>query len=255
MFSHRHRIDSSPLAALLQQWTHADGGTPAVRPDVAEQLGQWLTTVDAVNLGRSLHRIEAMGDAGGQIAVDIVGLQAAVTQARSELARAVAAGPAPGKPSRERADGTPALPDMAEQTEFAFHAPRYLGLQKQIDVRLRALRAQLRQALGQGTGRLQQLAALDAALEQALAAREQRLWASLPAQLDRRLAQLRERHQQQLASLAQDDDPQLWQNPGGWLHGFEQDLQALLLAEMQVRLQPILGLLEAARAEYMESTE
>ena len=37
--------------------------------------------------------------------------------------------------------------------------------------------------------------------------------------------------------------------PGGWLFAFEQDVRALWQAEVQVRLQPIMGLLEAARNE------
>ena len=85
-------------------------------------------------------------------------------------------------------------------------------------------------------------------MEQMLAAREQKLWASLPGHLERRMAHRRTRYQQQLEAAGQDDDPQRWRAPGGWLHGFEQDLRALLQAELEVRLQPLEGLLEAARA-------
>ena len=45
-----------------------------------------------------------------------------------------------------------------------------------------------------------------------------------------------------------DDEPQRWALPGGWLFAFEQDLRALLLAELQVRLEPLAGLLEAAQS-------
>ena len=39
--------------------------------------------------------------------------------------------------------------------------------------------------------------------------------------------------------------PSDWLQAGGWLAEFYKDVQELLLAELDVRLQPVLGLLEA----------
>ena len=58
-----------------------------------------------------------------------------------------------------------------------------------------------------------------------------------------------------LQTTGRADDPQRWRQSGGWLWAFEQDLQALLLAEMQARLQPIYGLLEAARNDKIGQKE
>ena len=118
-----------------------------------------------------------------------------------------------------------------------------------MEVKLAALRAQMRQWLSRSTPALRQLAALDGVMEQMLGTREQRLWALLPGYLERRLAHRLQQHQQALQTSGQDDAPQRWRQPGGLLWTFEQDLQALLLAEMQVRLQPIVGLLEATHNE------
>ena len=252
-----HRLNSSALVVLLQQWMQADAGV-AARADVAEQLGQWLSTVDTVKLSRSLHAIEALAQDAGRPGVPCAAqaLDAAFQQAKAELTALITAEPVAPKPARERADNTRAqAPDPTAEAEFTFHAPRYLALQKQIDTRLLALRAQVRHAVSQGPVALRQLAAMDAVMEQLTAEREQRLSASLPAHLDRRMTQLRNAHQQRLVCLGQEDDPQHWRRPGGWLHAFERDLQALLLAEMHVRLQPILGLLEAAHNENMERQE
>ena len=66
-----HRLNSSPLVVLLQQWTReaserAARPVPAVKPpDVAEQLSQWLGTVDAVQLSRALHAIETLPSQAG----------------------------------------------------------------------------------------------------------------------------------------------------------------------------------------------
>ncbi|MFT4242684.1 MAG: DUF3348 family protein [Acidovorax sp.] len=243
-----HRLHSSRLVALLAQWTQAGGAAPAPAPgDVAEQLGQWLSTVDAVTLGRSLHAIEALPADLGRLP-DVDALESAFQHTRAELIALASAPPTPPKPLRERADNTrAAAPDPAAEADFAQHAPRYLALQKQMDARLQALRAQVRQALAQGPRALRQLAVLDAVMEQMAAPREQRLWAALPGHLERRFAQLRQTHQERLQALGQDDEPRRWRDGGGWLATFERDLQALLLAEMHVRLEPVTGLLEAAR--------
>lgn len=258
MNPYHRRLNSSRLVALLSQWTQAGGAPMAAPVDVAEQMGQWLSTVDAVTLGRSLHAIETLpGDAGGQgPGLDVGALEAVFQRTRDELTRLASSRPAAPKPARERADNTRAdAPDPQAEADFAFHLPHYLALQKQLDARLQALRAQVRQALARGPLALRQLAVLDAVMEQMAAPREQRLWATLPGHLERRFVHLRETHLQRLHALGQDDDPQRWRQVGGWLAAFERDLQALLLAELQVRLQPVTGLLEAAHNENMEELQ
>jgi len=253
----QHKLSSSGLVVLLQQWMQADHGATA-RADVAQELGQWLSTVDAVTLSRSLHAIDSFPEvlAPDAAGMDMVALEAAFAGAQAELTALASSKPVPAKPARERADNTRAqAPDLQAEAEFGFHAPRYLGLQKQMDAKLLGLRAQVRHGVSQGSRRLRQLAALDTVMEQLSFVREQRLWASLSAHLDRRLVQLRRAHQERLLAQGLPDEPQRWRQPGGWLHAFERDMQALLLAEMHVRLQPILGLLEAARNENMERHE
>lgn len=258
MYQH-HRLNSSRLVLLLQQWAQAHSGP--VRLDVAEQLSQWLSTVDAVKLSRALHALEASQIPSASVglgagAVDVRALQASLQTARADLTDLVTAKAAPTKPMRERADNTPVdAPDPEAGADFAAHAARYLALQKQMDTRLATLRAQVRQTLSVGPEGLRRLAMLDAVMEQMLGVREQRLWASLPGHLERRMTHLRGAHQQQLAAAGRDDEPQRWALPGGWLFAFEQDLRALLLAELQVRLEPLAGLLEAAQShEHHPST-
>lgn len=257
MYLH-HRLNSSRLVVLLQQWAREDGAraAPAPQQDVAQTLSQWLGTVDAVQLSRALHAIESLPDTTGRAgaapgpATDLAALDRFVQKAQVELATLVTAPAATPKPLRARADNTPVeMPDPEADADFAAHGPRYLDRQKQMDTRLMALRAQARHAVAKGNPALRQLAALDAVMEQMLGAREQRLWASLPSHLERRLAYRHQMHQQALQARGQVDEPPRWRQPGGWLWAFEQDMHALLLAEMQVRLLPITGLLEAAHNE------
>lgn len=246
-----HRLHHSRLVLLLQQWTQEQ--TAQVRVDVAEQLSQWLSTVDAVQLSRALHALESTAPAAtpqGSGGMDVWTLEATVAAAQRELTELVMARPAPARPSRARADNTVAeRPDPQIQADFALHAARYLTLQNQFDARLAAVRSQLRQRLSAGPVPLRRLAALDVVMEQMLGLREQKLWASLPSHLERRMAQLRTAHRQRLEAAGEEDDPKCWGEPGGWLANFEQDLRALLLAELHVRMQPLTGLVEAAQGQ------
>lgn len=250
MYLH-YRLNSSSLVVLLQQWTRVECER-APQQDVAEQLSQWLSAVDAIQLSRALHAIGALPSETEQQrpAVDARAMDAVFQTAKADVMELISATLAPAKPMRGRADHTPVgEPDLQGQINFADHGQRYLGLQKQMGAKLVGLRAQMRQWLSKGSPALRQIAALDAVMEQILSAREHRLWASLPGYLERRLAHWYQKHQQTLQTSGQADEPLRWRQSGGWLWAFEQDLQALLLAEMQVRLQPITGLLEAAHNE------
>lgn len=250
MYLH-HRFTSSSLLVLLQQWTGVEHKGES-QQDVAQQLSQWLRAVDAIQLSRALHAIESMPSETERFgpAVDMRALDAVFQSAKADVMALITAHIAPARATRGRAHHTPVDDSYLHAPEdFAAPIQRYLGQQKQMDVKLAALRAQMRQQLSRGTPALRQLAALDGVMERMLGAHEQRIWASLPGYLERRMAHRRQQHQQALQTSGPDDAPQHSRQPGGWLCEFEQDSQALLLAEMQVRLQPIMGLLEAAHNE------
>lgn len=228
----------------------AEGGL--ARTDVAERLGQWLSAVDAVRLNGALHSIEShpVPAAPSVHAVDRAALERVCQGLEAELTGLAAARPAPARAARGRS-GSVAAAEAEPQVvaDLAIYCQRYAGLQKQLEARLAAVRAQMRQALAKAAPALRQLAALDAVVEQMLGVREQKLWALLPGCLEGRWAHWLVAHAQQQEASGEDDAPQRWRQPGGWLHGFEQDFGALWQAEVQLRMQPIRGLLEAARNE------
>lgn len=233
-----HRLNRSRLVLLLQQWGQgADGPVSAAQPDVAQQLSQWLGPLDADRLNAALRAIESYPTqpAGTQPSVkpgavppgqpvDVDALARAVQAVQAELTALVAATVVEGL------DGTDPPADQALLNQ------RYLGVQKALSSRLGALRAQVRQQLGRGAPNLRRLAALDGVMEQMLAAREQRLWAGVPAHLAARVTACSGGAD---AANAPEHDP---------VH----DLRTLLQAELQLRLQPIWGLLEAAQQPNLE---
>jgi len=140
--------------------------------------------------------------------------------------------PAPNAPVESAADFSP------------YHR-YYQAHQRDMNAAIGPLRANVRAVLASGSPALQRLAALDAVLEQALATRERNLLATLPLLLAKRFGHLYKAHQEVLGDRLDLDDPEMWMRPGGWLAMYCRDMQAVLLAELEVRLQPVAGLIEA----------
>lgn len=266
----QHRFGSSRLVRLLQDWAQVDGESP--RQDVAERLSHWLSAADAVQLDGSLHAIEsypAQTKLSGQ-AVDTREVGDLINQTKAELTDLITAKVAAKvMPNGTRSDTPKAVlsaaserhhmdaslqgnldaEDARVEAQYAPHYQRYQSLQKQMESTLMALRTQVRQKLSKGSPSLRQLVALDAVMVQMLGTREQKLWAAVPVYLERRLTHWRQHHERTLAASGQEDDPIRWRQAGGWIHAFQHDMREMLLAELNLRLQPILGLMEAADHE------
>jgi hypothetical protein len=140
----------------------------------------------------------------------------------------------------------PALGETLDlNTAYEPHRRYYLSQQRDIESKVRPWRTHVRAVLSKASPTLKQLAALDEVFDEALSARESKLLATVPVLLKQRFVQLCKAHQHTLAS----DDRDAGLNPGRWLAGFTQDMQTALLAELDVRLQPTLGLIEAFNKE------
>jgi hypothetical protein len=55
-----------------------------------------------------------------------------------------------------------------------------------------------------------------------------------------------------LASKADLNSPQQWLRKGAWLDNFINEMQGLLLAELDLRLMPLIGLMEALDVEVVK---
>jgi hypothetical protein len=181
------------------------------RQDFAEKLSQWLGAFDAVTLHGTHQALKTVVGASplGASPHSPAALEAHFQRVRAALVAAVSA------PVR--------LPDDS----FAPHRQHCLALQRHMGLKIATLRAQVRQVLAHGAAPLRQLAELDAVWEQMLTARETKLLATVPALLEKRFEHLRH---------TGGPDP---------LARYAPEQQAVLLAELNVRLQPVVGLVEA----------
>ena len=211
--------------------------------DFGERLGQWLDFTDALALSAVLNSQPA-ATAGAAAHPAAPELQAQLARVRRTLGKAIANDGVFTAESARLRFPTP-LPGVGAESaaDFSPYHRYYLAQQRDQAASIGALRAQARKALADGSPGQRQLAALDAAFEKSLQTRERNLLANIPILLAKRFAQ---RHQEHCAGLGgESDDPVAWSQPGSWLHAFCQDTQAVLFAELDLRLKPVAGLIAA----------
>jgi hypothetical protein len=201
-----------------------------------------------MTLHGALQAVHAMADAPATRvaatppdAASLHALDVAFSRLRDGLVKAITVGDAPVVAGGWRGGaprGAAAAPVVAPQvvevaTDYGAFHKRYLDLQRQMELRIGPFRAQVREGLGRASVPLKQLAALDAVLEQTLGPREQRLMGTVPVFLERRYEQLRQAQPAEAGVVPR------------WLATFENDFQQVLLAELNSRLQPVVGMMEA----------
>lgn len=233
---------SSNLVRLLGEWVPAAPDAPGM--DFAERLSLQLNPLDAIALQAVNQHVRGRRAAARATPPALARrLREDLERARGTLAHAIAQEvepflevPLPGRGKRAE------LPSPADAA-WSGYQHRHAALQRQMDQMVAAVRDHVRQSLAGGSPRLQRLAALDATLEKVLAARDQAALPRIPRLLQRRFEQLRKAHE------TADGDPASWSRPGGWLHAFAQEWRQVLLAERDLRLDPVAGLVEAAATD------
>ena len=224
--SRRTGVTGSTLVRLLARLADAD--VAESKQAFADRLSQWLGWADAISLSAALSGSPATARSGA--AADASTERAQCARVRSAAASAIAE------------DMRGAAMDTDTTTGFSPWRQRYLARQQAMATSIGALRGRLRETLATRSPAMARLAAVDAVMEQVLGAHEHRLLATVPALLEKHFKRLRP------ADPAPDapDNPEV--QPRAWLDVFGQDMQSVLLAELDIRLQPVEGLLEALAA-------
>lgn len=205
------------LQRLLLQW----GVLPPPAAPVVQRLGAGLGWADAIGLAQVLAPPLAAkrDDAARRETLDWAA--AALDRVQADLSAAFD-DPLLAQEAAEPAPAGVALTDLL--APFRLH---HAQQQRAMAARIASLRERLRPRLVETSGALARLAQLDALLERALLDAERRALAGLPTLLTRRA----ETHHAA--------------DPCHWRQAFWADLQRVLRAELDHRLQPVLGLIEA----------
>ncbi len=253
----RTNLHSSRLIRVLTDLALVDAAEPG--NGFAESLSLWVDFNHAIALG-TLHNAGAAGAVNQALAqgratsMTSAALGDEFTRVRLGMVSAIdKSGPA--SVARAQVELLRAQPGDVMDSATAFDPYRryYAAQQRDMGLNVRALRTQVRAVLAKASPALKTLADLDAAFDGVLSEREGKLLSSVPLHLERRFAHLRKAHQEMLADISQEDDPALWMKPGAWLLRFCHEMQTVLLAELDVRLQPTLGLIEAFDNEMTKS--
>lgn len=209
----RSSFSSSPLARTLGGCSPVEAD--ACGMDFAERMSLWLDAFGAIRLQSAHQAIRAIRAAAPAEPAQRRGSRTGdvaedLRRLRATLARAIA------QPM-----------EAGEDSRYAPWQQRHAELQRQMELLIAPLREHVRQVLSRSSPRLHRLAALDATLEGMLAPREQGLLPAVGALLERRHAQLRD---------------------AGRLQDFDNEWRQAVLAELDLRLQPLAGLVEALGA-------
>lgn len=203
------------LVRLLARLAGPD--TPAAGAPFAERLGQWLHWTDAAALSEALDGTVAPTPAPPGAATDVDALALTLRRTRETMARTI------------EADCSAARTDLGD--DYAAWRRLVVNRQQAVQAGLAPLRARLRGALVAHSPALGRLAEVDTVMERAVGARERALLgATLPSLLQHHFERLR----------AGDAD--------GWRDPFCRDLHELLMAALDLCLQPLEGLLAALQA-------
>jgi Protein of unknown function (DUF3348) len=226
----------SALARQLARGLPVGASADLPKQDVAERLGQWLNVAEAIGLHAAQSAVTAAGATARRRPprVEPAALHATLC-AELDRVRAVLTRSITTRPAHQ--------PDPNDlDTEFALFHQRLGDQQRRMEMSVDALREHVRQQLAQSTPAMAQLAALDAVMDQLFSGREQRLLSQLPAFLKARFAALRQ----------QATPPDIPDVPDDlrWLQHFAAEFEQILLAELDLRLQPVTGLIEALAHEH-----
>jgi hypothetical protein len=224
---------------------------PEPKSAFAERLSLWLGWTDAISLSAALDGGPARTPSPSPAAPRSAGTEESeLARVRTALTNSIAEHCRCTATSGRRTPAAPTPRDDAQTAaDFTTYRRRYNASQQAMESSIGPLRQRVREVAAGATGAVARLAAVDAVMEQALGARERALLSTVPTRLEKHFERLRHAHEQTRADTQEPDDPHSWVRPGGWLEVFCKDMRAVLLAELDLRLQPVEGLLEALSTE------
>lgn len=247
----RTALSGPTLIRLLARLTDAD--VPDERQSLSDRLSQWLGWTDAITLSSALNGTPPVVASDARANARAVENECA--RVRSSLTHAIT-DDSVFAALAQRGPVHASVPGGASDAsvDYSVFRQRYLFMQREMETAVGNLRERLRVLLAARTPEMARLAMVDAVMERALGPREQSLLAGVPALLARYFERLRQAAAAEEATEASQADDRASgaqeghvPRPPAWLDVFRKDMQSALLAELEVRFQPVEGLLAALR--------
>jgi len=274
----RTGLSGPTLIRLLTRLTDAE--VQQSRQSLSDHLSQWLGWTDAIALSAALNTAPPVIAPGARMFSSAE--ERECVRVRTTLADAIASDTAATAAKRVAPARAPAkkLAAVLAEDEFDYSSfrQRYLSLQHTMETSIGNLRSRLRGMVAARNGEWTRLAVVDAIMDRALLPKERALLGAIPKLLQAHFDRLRKAEEAALAQAAEQalaepgapadaaanvqgdteapavDAAQAGTSPPApaltaraWLDTFRADMRAVLLAELDVRLQPVEGLLAALR--------
>ncbi|MEO8544175.1 MAG: DUF3348 family protein [Burkholderiaceae bacterium] len=242
-FSTHTSFNRSPLVRLLASLdiaTAADSDQT-----LAETLSHWVAWTDAIALSGALDNEVRRGKVAADASSGACAMAAAredVARVRKELLDAIALDSMFAADRPRKNDGLSASSGL-DMVELPLYRRRYQAHQRGMEERIGALRARVRGVAAMASPDLHRLAALDAVLDTALLAHQRRVLSRVPELLERRFKAWARaaRVPQSGPGDGQEGDA----GAPGDMPDLRQTMRGMLLAELDLRLQPIEGMMQA----------
>ncbi|MFJ3459931.1 DUF3348 domain-containing protein [Achromobacter spanius] len=274
----RTGLSGPTLIRLLTRLTDAE--VQQSRQSLSDHLSQWLGWTDAIALSAALNTSPPVIAPGARLFSSAE--ERECVRVRTTLADAIASDTAATAAKRVAPARAPAkkLAAALAEDEFDYSSfrQRYLSLQHTMETSIGNLRSRLRGMVAARNGEWTRLAVVDAIMDRALLPKERALLGAIPKLLQTHFDRLRKAEEAAQAfadadapadaaaeadgNAKADGDaeaaavapapanaaaPAPAITAGAWLDTFRADMRAVLLAELDVRLQPVEGLLAALR--------
>ena len=222
----------------------ADVEVTESRQSLSDRMSQWLHWTDAIALSTALNGNPPVVPSGAQ-ALDSAE-ETECARVRSTLVNAIVGGSVSASAKRHSAQTSSHGASMDAAVDYAAFRQIYLSMQQTMETGIGNLRGRLRAKLAARTPDMSRLAEVDAVMERALSPRERSLLATVPGLLGGHFERLLKADRETRADAqALEDASEI--APGAWLTVFRKDMRSVLLAELDLRFQPVEGLLAALR--------
>jgi len=220
----------------------------------AQRLGGLVDFGDSMKLATFHDELSRMAYEHSPNSTSDEGLKEEVLQVRLALVRVVAESFVPDVGSAQLKIPTlgPGIPPDQLLTFEPYHR-FYAAHQREFESRIQTLQLRVREVASGVSVEMAQLAAMDEAVRDILSMHTRKSLAVVPQLLGKRFDFLLQEHRSQqgdldakaVDQLPKEDLIKAWTRPDGWLDKFCKEMQGLLFAELELRLMPILGLVEA----------
>mgnify|MGYP000137798836 CR=1 FL=1 len=218
----------------------------------AERLGLLVDLSDSVTLSESLRAIPKMVHKTAEVVAEKEGdnlVQAFLKQRSAVLESILKSFDSKAVFIQFKLPIPKSNTSIEEAIKFDQYQRFYLLHQSELDFKIEQIRSFVRKVISEYSLNLAQLAELDKTFSKSMTIHTRKRFSVVPQLLKVRFDQLYSDYCDSLSESTCVDKPIFWVTKNGWLTQFYSEMQQILLAEFEVRLEPIIGLVEAYNEE------